>query len=246
MEIVRVDLFNDAIRSVMALDKSVLGVVHDRGWYTDRYGDGKSVVYFVHDHDQTPAYLILSGISAELFDALSAGVILGNSDISPLMYRKVPARFNFISSIVISKEYRSIELEKRLLGKCTQDLNRMPVIMFADADTIPILSSLDIKYKPIGYKRNIAVRYGTELSRESGFYNNKTLWEVCETAGATLFYQFADSEHGHCIEDVLNKIKEDPFTDGIEGNPAQYSLQERNLIGMWREACRKKQEGQHE
>ena len=58
-------------------------------------------------------------------------------------------------------------------------------------------------------------------------------WCVSEMIRDSLFYKYADGDHGHYFEEVFIKIMENPEWDGIEGNRSQYSEQELEMIDKW-------------
>ena len=243
MEIVKITNFEDAVQYIMNLDKTCYDIQVDREWYTKRY-TGNSITYMVKDIDRVIAYVLVAGISAEMFDAVSKGVLDGDLSISVNSFRSIPARFYYLASVAVSPSYRSQGLAKTLSQKVLIDLGNAPVVALVNDRTEHILENSKLKIKDFGGKYKVAVRFGTELGRAQSGDNRDTLWEVCEKAGAALFYRFSDGDHGYCFEDVLHKIKLNPFTPGIEGELTQYSLQERNLMGLWRETCQKQTQGE--
>jgi len=82
-------------------------------WYYQRCNN-KHDIYFLYNENLCIGYISCVAIKKELYDTLKNGVILDDININPKMFVK-KSEFYYISSIVLSEEYRNIGLGSILM-----------------------------------------------------------------------------------------------------------------------------------
>ena len=132
----KASLTEDILKKVMVIDDSFyLDTITPFSWYTERYSEYNEGLFLIKDNigDKQPiGYIIAVPITETLYDAISDGVMVGDTQINPDMILKAEkSDYMYLVSCVVMEPYRrkgfGTELAKLALSRYNSYITCMTV-----------------------------------------------------------------------------------------------------------------------
>lgn len=126
----KVNLSTHIINGIKRIDDIEGKRIHDLSWYVGRYSSD-DVVYTLNDKDEIVGYLLVAGISKQLYKEIKSGKFDDNIEFDSKYF--IPkSKYKYIESINILDKYRNKGYGTKLLYEALKD-NNIRVIAVADS-----------------------------------------------------------------------------------------------------------------